>query len=284
MGSVIYVLMKWVGLRTEVNPLTGSVHVDERFAGASLADRAALETALQFAQLTKHPVHVMCLGPSDAEPMLRDAIACGASAATLFVCTAEQPTSDAVAQCLARHCTDASMVFCGDWSLDRGSGSVPSLVSHYCGIGQACGLVRVRINESSIVGQGSPTIDGERRLDGGRREVVRISGPAVLSVEGSVATLRRATIAGVLGAKSVSINRETFAGTTSQKGVRLVRVEAHRPPPPNLATNNSIDPRHRVNHILGVGVERTPPIRLTLGPDEAASMILQQLEAWSPER
>jgi electron transfer flavoprotein beta subunit len=275
--QIIYVLMKWVGLRPEVDSITGNVHSDDRFAGASLADRAALETALRFASVTHDVVRVLCVGPLQAEMMLREAVACGASSAVLFATSSagESATSPSVAECLAAHCTNTAMVFCGDWSLDRGSGSVPPLVAHHLAIGQACGLVRVRIDQVSGI------IDAERRLDGGRRELLRVDGPSVLSVEGSVATLRRATISGVLQAKSAVIEHRSFTGATHQLGVRIERTEPHRPPAPSIAVNSSADPRDRASYILGVGTKRTPPLRLTLKPNDAADMIIKQLAEWS---
>ena len=46
-----------------------------------------------------------------------------------------------------------------------------------------------------------------RRLDGGRREVLDVAPPAVLSVEGAVARLRRASLPAELAARPAPIER-----------------------------------------------------------------------------
>lgn len=57
-----------------------------------------------------------------------------------------------------------------------------------------CGLVRIEQT-------GGQQLQVERRLDGGRREVLAVTGPAVLSVEGTTARLRCAPLRGVLHAR-----------------------------------------------------------------------------------
>jgi hypothetical protein len=52
---------------------------DERFAGVSPADRAALEVALTLGEQRGEPVVVMTAGPAGAERALRTAVACGAA-------------------------------------------------------------------------------------------------------------------------------------------------------------------------------------------------------------
>jgi electron transfer flavoprotein alpha/beta subunit len=52
---------------------------DERFAGVSPADRAALEVALTLGERRGEPVVVMTAGPAGAERSLRTAVACGAA-------------------------------------------------------------------------------------------------------------------------------------------------------------------------------------------------------------
>jgi electron transfer flavoprotein beta subunit len=274
-SAPIYVPMKWVGLRNDIDPLTGAVSTDNRFSGASLSDRAALETALRIGAARNAGVTVLTVGANDAEPLLRDAIAAGAQHAIRIdplLSAGIQPTSSEVARSLASCCVGAGMVVCGDWSLDRGSGSVPPMLAMLLGYGQACGLVNLEIDVALF--------RAERRLDGGRREVLEINGPSVLSVEGSVASLRRAPLAGVLAAKSAVIEVRNVAMVSATPGVRVERIEAHRPTPRNMFTNNSTDPRQRVSSILGVGVQRTPPLRMTLEPDAAADVIIERLVAW----
>jgi electron transfer flavoprotein beta subunit len=280
---MIVVLLKWVGLRPEVDPLTATVSTDDRFTGASLADRAALELALLIGSERNLPVHVITVAPKEADSMLRDALAAGATQATridpqVTDWRQQQPVSRSVATAIAEHVVrigsdSLQLVLSGDWSVDRGSGSVPPLVAHHLGLEGVCGAVRVHMDVDSLV--------VERRLDGGRREVLSVTGPAVISVEGGVATLRRAPLAGVLSSKSARIEVVSQALPVQQPGVRVERVVPHRPPAPVLNINASSDPRERLSALLGVGVERTPPMRVTLDADAAADLIIDRLIAWS---
>ena len=69
----IVACLKWVAHPGEPN--------DERFAGLSPADQGALEFALQQGEAMGTPVVVVTVGPSGADNVLRDALACGAARA-----------------------------------------------------------------------------------------------------------------------------------------------------------------------------------------------------------
>lgn len=270
----IVVCMKWVALRPDIDPVTGVVSSDDRWSGPSPADNAALEVGLRLAGSGHDDVHVMTVAGPVADAMLRDAIACGASAATRVQC-ANHATSHAVAAVLAETIRPLRprLVLCGDWSLDRGSGSVPPFLAAELGYGQACGLV-------SLTEGPGPILLAERRLDGGRRERVRISGPTVLSVEGSVALLRRATLSGTLRSQklaiTVSMPQHALAAAPTAKHSGPFRPRARVLDGP--ATSES--PRSRIEQLTGALTNRKPPQKLTLEPEAAADAILAQLAEW----
>ena len=245
---------------------------DERFAGISAADQAAVEVALRQGALTGDSVVVVTAGPPAAERALRDASACGAAQA-LRIDLAADASSEVVAAALAGAVRAAAFVWCGDYSTDRGSGSVPAFLAGELGARQALGVVAVEL----AVDTGTdgvprpfrravpPSVAATRRLDGGRREVLRVMTPAVVSVEGAAARLRRASLGAVLAARTAPIEvREsdargehlsagrTTAGTVAgpvaagtvgagPAAVRAVGVRAYRPraralPPPHGST------------------------------------------------
>jgi electron transfer flavoprotein beta subunit len=293
----ILVAMKYVGLRPDVDPITGEVATDERFSGASPADQAALEWALRIAEHRGVDVIVATVGSANAEPMLRDALACGARRAVRVAggpgldvagsdAVDQSLTSPVVGAALAAVAAsvDAGIVMCGDWSLDRGSGSVPPFLAADLDVQMACGLVALTLP----AGGDDEVLSVERRLDGGRRERLRIdlSGRAVLSVEGAVGRLRRATLAGVVAARTATVEVVVFPGAPNitshgATAARLVRSAPFRPRARVLdGPPTSADPRKRVELLTGALSERTPPQRLELTPAEAADRILAQLEAW----
>lgn len=268
----IAVCWKWVSLDRERE-------ADRRWSGVSAADEAALELALTLAdRATDAPsdasngesseVTVICLGPASADDVLRDAIAVGATVA-MRVDASTELDSRVVAVALAEHLHGQDLVLCGDYSLDRGTGSVPAFLAGELSSAQALGLLEVDTDPTS------DTLRVVRRLDGGRREILDVTAPAVLSVEGSVATLRRASLTASLAARTAPV--EVVRGPHG----RLPEAEIHpyRPRARVLPApaGGSLD---RVRQILDVGGGDVRAELVTLDPPAAAAKILDQLRDW----
>ena len=293
----IAVCVKWVDTRPEVDALTGDVDHDLRRHGASAADRAAVETALRLAECWTGSdgvqLDLVTVAPVEAEPMLAELGATGhwnlhrVSPRETFA--AEEPhhegeSSASVAASLAAilgghggaDMTDpADIVVCGDHSLDRGSGAVPAFLAARLGAAQALGLVAIE-----------PIAPGEviatRRLGAGRAERLSVRGPAVLSVEGSVAALRRAPLAAVL--KSPRVERHA-SGSSSELGeagdaLRVLHRGPLRPRTRVVAPPHGADALTRITELTGALVDRTPPRTVEATPDEAADLVLAQLRSW----
>ena len=175
---MIAVCVKWVADRCEPG--------DDRFAAVAAAG----------GELHHHDVVVVTAGPPSAERALRDALADGAtSAIRIDLPTAGEAAENrgdvpsiVVAAALAEAVAGAAFVWCGDLSTDRGSGSVPAFLAACLGAAQALGGVAVQMGDEP----GGHQVVVTRRLDGGRRAVVGVKAPAVISVEGAAARLRRA--------------------------------------------------------------------------------------------
>lgn len=285
-AAPIAVCMKWVSTRPEVDPFTGAVTVDDRWSGASPADNAALECALRIAESLnpRRPVVVVTVAGESADAMLRDALAAGADRVIRIDPHGHgEPGSASVAVAIADVLAPLSpaIVLCGDGSLDRGSASVPPFIAAELGIGQACGLVRLdAVTTDAVAAQTTVALRAERRLDGGRREVIEIAGRAVLSVEGGVATLRRAPLRGVLAAASAEVEAvrpgRALVGSPAPIHTGPFRPRARILDGPATA----LTPRARVEALTGALVDRTPPKTLVLDPDAAADAILSQLAEW----
>lgn len=266
----IAVCWKWVSVDRERE-------ADRRWSGVSAADEAALEVALTIADhadaagtAETSEVRVLCLGPASADDVLRDALAAGATSAVRVDASTELD-SHVVAVALAEHLGDQDLVVCGDYSLDRGTGSVPAFLADELSSAQALGLLEVRVPADGT----STALRVIRRLDGGRREILDVVPPAVLSVEGSAASLRRASLAASLAARTAPI--ETVRGPHG----RLPEAEVHpyRPRARVLPApaGGSLD---RVRQILDVGGSDVHAELLTLDPPAAAAKILEQLRDW----
>lgn len=281
--------LKWVDTRPEIDALTGAVHGDDRFRGASAADLAALEWALRIAERADGTVLAVSAGPAPAERLLRDAMAVGASQVLRVDLPADAP-SETVAAALAAELREREidLVVCGDWSIDRGSGSVPAFLAGELGAAQALGLVALSVPERVARGDAGPGVAGhndgalevERRLDHGRRERLRVWAPAVLSVEGGAAELRRAPLRAVLDAET-SVIPSVRPGHLPRPVATVVgrgpfRPRARELPPPAA----DLSPRERILELTGAHLDAEPPRTITAGADEAAELLVDQLKRW----
>lgn len=251
---------------------------DERFAGVSPADRAALEVALTLGEQRGEPVVVLTAGPAGAERALRTAVACGAARVVridLPVDAESRDVADALADEIERiDPNGASIVLCGDYSLDRGTGSVPAYLAHRLGAAQALGLVAVHASTGT---PGPGMIRTTRRLDGGRREVLDVPSPCVLSVEGSVATLRRAGLRQLLDAQSATVH--VVPATPGRHAVASV-VTPYRPRARALAAPAGAQALDRLRVLTDAAGGSTRGETVALAPREAAARIVQALHDW----
>jgi electron transfer flavoprotein beta subunit len=261
----IGVCVKWV------TPTPGD---DDRFAGVSPADAAALEWALRIGEAAGEDVLVVSLGPPAADAALREAVASGADRA-VRIDGASNVDSQHTAVALAAVLTDCRIVWCGDYSLDRGSGSVPAYLAAELRAVQALGLVDVSVRDDG-------GIDLVRRLDGGRREVLAIAAdapdPAVLSVEGSTARVRRASLRSTLAAQSARI--EVVGGASTAEivppALRPFRPRARVLPAP--AGDTALDRLRVLTDAGSAGATRGETVELD--PADAADRILATLAEW----
>ena len=261
--------MKWVPGRPEIDPLSGQVQTPaNRFGGISLADQSALEVGLQLGTRRSLDVVAITVGGTRCEQSLRDALAAGARRAIRI--DAPGPLSSAeTARVLALSLDHASIIVCGDYSFDRGSGSVPAFLAAELGISQALGVVSLTAQVHDLL--------VTRRLDGGRRENLRIGDRAVISVEGSVAQLRRATLANTLAIRNNEIE-VTSPPLTIERPVSISKP--FRPRPRTLAMPHGNSTLERLNSITNVATTSTRGEQIELDPQESAAYILQTLTHW----
>jgi electron transfer flavoprotein beta subunit len=223
--------------------------------------------ALRLAGVTEDTVVVICAGPAAAERGLREALAAGAERA-VRVDTPGGLDSAAVASAIASFARGAQWVLCGDVSADRGTGSVPAFLASELGAAQALGLVAVHLEATRV--------EATRRLDGGRREVLSVTAPAVLSVEGAVARLRRASLAAELAARHAAIDVQP--GPPGP----LERADAVRPfrPRPRERPSPLGGPLSRVRELTATAGAPKHTELMTLDPPAAAERILTALRDW----
>lgn len=267
--------VKWVDLRPDINLVHGAVSPSERGGGFSPADRCAVEVALRLAESWGCEAEIVCAGPAAADRGLLELAASGAKRVVRIDQSADLPSqivAEVMAALLGPGEMDTRAVVCGDLSYDNGTGVVPALLAHHLGFAQALGLIEVTAGAD-----GAAT--ATRRLDGARREILRTSGPAVLSVEGGVATLRRAPLTATLGPNGSSPNLEVRQGRI-ESHVEPPRTRPWRPRARVLPAPEGDSALERIVALTGTAGDSSPPRSVEATPAEAAGMIVDQLRDW----
>ncbi len=280
--TVIVAAMGWSWQEADVDPLTGAISASPHDRGPDRADFAALEHALSLAEKWDAQVIAATVGPVGADEMLKDALAAGATGALRVepahrnsrpraaeLVGGGQNRPAALAATLREQYGVPDLVLCGDRSADRGTGSFPAFLAAALNAAQALGVVRLE-----------PEGDGElrvyRRLDGGRREVLRVRRPAVVSVEAAGVRLRRAGLPETLASRRAVI---PVIDAPAVAGHRVPVLGAHpyKPRPRELPVPSGTA-LHRTLQLTGALAERTPPTVLgPLSPEQAADALLSYL-------
>ncbi|MEV7383545.1 mycofactocin-associated electron transfer flavoprotein beta subunit [Streptomyces lydicus] len=312
MGVIVSVLGRSTRA-TEVDPLTGAVTAEPRDSGPHPSDLAALEQALRLAERWDVRVVAVAIGPPEADATLREALAAGAaevlrvetvsgtgstgstgstgaigttgtggaagSADPSGMVEGGQESAAALAEALRRRYGVPDLLLCGDAPADDATGSFAAFLAAELNAEQALGVVHIEPD-------GADALRVQRRLDGGRREVLRVRRPAVVSVEAAGVRLRRAGLRAVLAGRqapvpTVTTTAVTTANTASTAtGVRPPRVLGAQPyrPRPRTLPGPRGTAHLRVLELTGALVERTPPTVVgPLAPEAAVEELLGYL-------
>lgn len=274
----IVACVKWAELRPEIDPLHGSIEDRPRSFGISSSDYAAVETALRVADAWSQTgaecaVTVLTAASKESEESLFGFLAAGVQNVKRIDLVGQRSSAE-VAELLAAVLIpsqlNAQLVICGDVSADRGSGSVPAFLAHQLGVQQALGLIELSPTELG-------SMQAVRRLDGGRRERLLVTSPAVISVEGSVADLRRASLAATLAAKAKQVE---VIPQQAESLAEQYRLRPWRPRPRVLAPPTGVDALARILELTGAQGSSTAARTVVLDPQQAADAVLEQLATW----
>ena len=282
---VIVAALSWSWRETEVDPLTGALRANLRDRGPSGAELAALEHALRLAERWSAQVVAATVAPAEADEMLRDALAVGAARALRIepagsaagprpaaLVGGEQESAAALAAALRQQYGVPDLVLCGDLAADRGTGSFPAFLAASLGAEQTLGCVRLEPANDR-------TLRVHRRLDGGRREVLIVRPPAVVSVETVGVRLRRAGLPAALAKGHAAIAVASTPATKTRR-VRILSAHPYRPRPRELP-GPAGTALYRTLELTGALAQRTAPTVIgPLSAEQAASELLAYLRRW----
>ena len=284
-APLIVACLRISDLRPMVDPLHGTITRDRLGVGLTPSDAAGLEYALRIAEAWSGRVVAACVGPRSVEPVLREVAALGVDGVRVplgdegdghryvdELAGDERTLAMTLIAALAPF-GRPELVLCGDRSVDRGTSALPAYLAHELGVAQALGLVTLECGTAEP-GDRARSLLVERRLDGGWRERLRVPLPAVCSVEAAGVRLRRASLAGALGAADRPIALERPLVNASSPGPAPVHIGAPRPFRPRtrvLPAPHDADPRLRLLSLTGALVAHDPPT--VVHPADAAEAV-----------
>lgn len=201
-------------------------------------DEFALEQALRIKeQLNAGSVTVVTLGPKAAEKELRDALARGADKAVLL--STEQWISDSWSCAQALHSwlktVKCDLVLCGKQAVDADNNQLPSRLAAMLGFGCVTEVAKLTLENGMFT--------AERDIEGAR-EVLTCKAPAVLSCNKGLNEPRRASLKGIMAAKTKPYSE----------------VPAQLPESAMAIVSLTLPPARAAGKILGTGKDAVPAL------------------------
>lgn len=242
---------------------------------ANPLDLVAAEAAMRLKETAGGSVTVLTAGPAAAESALRAGAALGADAAKRIDFDGDGPAGSGTAARLLAAALAADppdVVFCGARSSDSGSGASPIALAERLGWPLVTNAVALR---------GSGPLEVERRLDGGRRQLVQVDLPVVITVEGSLCEPRYPSVlarhkADRMGIEVLSPGQ--LGVDLPARSVTLNRLQGPRPLAARLvAPPEELPARSRLQFILAGGPDQKRTSKRLEGPVPA---IVDQLLAY----
>ena len=182
---------------------TGTINREGVPAIINPVDRNALEAALGIRDRFSGRVTVLTMGPPQAKRALEEALAMDADAA-VHLCDAAFAGADtlATARTLAhalRNLEPFDLVFCGEATIDSGTGQVPVQLAELLGLPAITGVEELDFENEQAVLVKKIWERGYIRL--------RVRLPAVITVTGKINQPRLATVLGIMAATQKEIKR-----------------------------------------------------------------------------
>lgn len=142
--------------KVEVDPVTGVIKRDGASCKMNPYDLYALETAFRIRDKVGGTIHVISMGPQQAEQVIREAFAMGADAGTLisdrsFGGADVLATSYTLAQGI-KAAGDFDLILCGKQTTDGDTAQVGSEISEWLGIPSVANVEEIReVSEDGLV-------------------------------------------------------------------------------------------------------------------------------------
>lgn len=201
-----------------IDPETNTLIREGVEAIANPYDLVAVELALQIRDQHGGRISTICMGPPQAEAMLRETLAMGADQAVLlsdraFAGADTLATSYTLAQALRQlnRQEEVQLVLCGKQAIDGDTAQTGPGVATRLGYSQF-----TYVSSIDWIDTSSRTIQLQRKLEAGR-EILRGPLPALLTVELETARPRRASLPSLMRSKRSTVSTWDAAAIEADK-------------------------------------------------------------------
>lgn len=190
-------------------------------------DEFAVEEALKLKEAGKATnVTVVTLGPkARVVEALRTALAMGADDA-IVIDAPEDLDPSATAKGLAAAIKaegDFKFVLTGKLAIDDNAASVSQMIAEHLGVPHATVISKLETNDGSAV--------AEREIEGGTREVLQLTLPAVVAANKGLNLPRYASLPGIMKAKKKPVKELNFESLGVSSGDVRIKYKNYQMPP-----------------------------------------------------
>jgi len=269
-----------IGLDPETNSIAseGLVYVVNPY------DMLAVEEAVQIKEKKEGQVILISMGPASAERALRKCLALGADRAILL-CDPAFAGSDgyATATVLAKAISlfQYDIVLCGVRAIDTNAGQVGSAIAEMLGISLVTGVTKIEVSADQ------KKVMAQRKLEGGNRELVETTLPALLTVEAGLNKPRYPSLPSMMMAqrkeseqydiKNLGLSPKDVGSSGSK--AHTIGLSAPKPRPKRIFTpDSSLSAADRMRLIMSGGITEKKGELLEGDATELASKLVQFLK------
>ncbi|ATW24924.1 electron transfer flavoprotein subunit beta/FixA family protein [Candidatus Formimonas warabiya] len=269
----------------EIDPGTGRVEEKRSVYVTHPADLSALEAALALKEQLGGRVSVLSLGPARTERSLREAWAMGADQVLRIweddwenVC-APHFVAFALAYFIKKMPCD--LVLCGDGGGNFHASEVPAWLAEYLHLPFITGVVALHREEKL------QTMTVKRKLEKGKRQVLRCELPALLALSESFSQPRRWAMPDLLAVMQAEIPvAPLLLGTVARmipphvSRDMIYQVRPLRPPAQSIDSPDcSLPGAERINRVVSGGMSGKKSELVQGSPEQAARAMVAFLEA-----
>ena len=270
-----------------VDPITGQVDAERFVQILNSADACAIEAAVRIKEQLGGTIHVLTLGPKDAEGVLRAALAIGADSATrIWNAQADEWGPFTVAASLSAYIQSTTpspdIILCGDSASDWSSGIVGPTIAEKLDFPQITGVSQLEVvgTQDEQDTKDSIRLRVTRKLERGYRELLEAQPPLLMTVTAAMNEPRYPSLPEHIAALRAIIpvyDPLSYAGDASYEDfdeTTLLEMHTPRPRPRRImAPNSHHSAFERIGEIVSAGATGRQT-RLVEGSNEELAQAL----------